>query len=524
MPDPSSAGAPHHEGDHPYPHHLAQQLPPIQFESTGSAGNPSPRRDSGSAGVASTATEEYTEKGDPSVAHSVHEGDVEKGEATAVVPPAADDFPDVSSPERGASLSRERWIPAFVLWRAKIDILPLVLQVMGSVLSRPAHTVCELTSPVAGYSNSFGVFQTYYADHQLASYSSSDISWIGSFQLAMVLACAFFAGKAFDAGYIKYLLCAALLFYAAGLFGLANATQYWQIFLSQGVACGLAAGIAFLPAASSVSHWFRRRRATALGFLATGSSIGGIVYPIMQNRMFVSVGFQWTVRAVGFLTIALVGTAALTVNSRLPPRKIGNIFDFSPFREKSFALFVAAECIIMWGLYQAYFYIQDYGALHGVSHNVTQYALAILNGASVFGRIIPNWLADTYGPLTILTPQCFISGLLIFLFIPMCKSEAGLITFAVLFGFSSGAYVSMMPATTASLTKDMRQLGHRTSLLFLAVSLFALTGTPISGAILQHDPSYKGSMFCAGSFVILGSFLNAATWWVVSKEKGTKWV
>lgn len=106
---------------------------------------------------------------------------------------------------------------------------------MGSVLSRPAHTVCELTSPVAGYSNSFGVFQTYYADHQLASYSygpfcgasfvlatnlvanrSSDISWIGSFQLAMVLACAFFAGKAFDAGYIKYLLCAALLFYAAG--------------------------------------------------------------------------------------------------------------------------------------------------------------------------------------------------------------------------------------------------------------------------------------------------------------------
>lgn len=136
----------------------------------------------------------------------------------------------------------------------------------------------------------------------------------------MVLACAFLAGKAFDAGYIKYLLCAALCFYAAGMFGLANATQYWQIFLAQGLSCGLAAGIAFLPAASSVSHWFKRRRATALGFLATGSSIGGalnsacscvlwelstdhlprgagIVYPIMQNRMFQSVGFEWTVRA-----------------------------------------------------------------------------------------------------------------------------------------------------------------------------------------------------------------------------------
>lgn len=100
----------------------------------------------------------------------------------------------------------------------------------------------------------------------------------------MVLACAFLAGKAFDAGYIKYLLCAALCFYAAGMFGLANATQYWQIFLAQGLSCGLAAGIAFLPAASSVSHWFKRRRATALGFLATGSSIGGALSPACTWR------------------------------------------------------------------------------------------------------------------------------------------------------------------------------------------------------------------------------------------------
>lgn len=83
--------------------------------------------------------------------------------------------------------------------------------------------------------------------------------------------------------------------------------------------------------------------------------------------------------------------------------------------------------------------IQDYGRAHGVSPNVTQYALAILNGASIFGRIIPNWLADTYGPLTILTPQCFISGILIFCFTSMCKTEAGLIVFTILFGFSSGA-------------------------------------------------------------------------------------
>lgn len=62
----------------------------------------------------------------------------------------------------------------------------------------------------------------------------------------------------------------------------------------------LASGIAFLPAASSVSHWFKYRRATALGVLATGSSIGGVVYPIMLNRLFTQIGFAWTVRAGKF--------------------------------------------------------------------------------------------------------------------------------------------------------------------------------------------------------------------------------
>ncbi|KWU42506.1 MFS general substrate transporter [Rhodotorula sp. JG-1b] len=487
----------HSHADHPHPHHLAEQIPPIQFESTGLDDNGSEtvgRRDSAAgAGLARSSSGDESadtaaEKGE-SGSPRIGRHDLEKAASLPHAAPPADDFPDGGW--RAWSVVAGAWCISFTSW---------------------------------GYSNSFGVFQTYYADHQLSSYTSSDISWIGSFQLAMVLACAFLAGKAFDAGYIKYLLCAALCFYAAGMFGLANATQYWQIFLAQGLSCGLAAGIAFLPAASSVSHWFKRRRATALGFLATGSSIGGIVYPIMQNRMFQSVGFEWTVRAVAFLTITLVGIAALTINSRLPPKKIGNIFDFRPLRERSFVLFIAAESIIMLGLYTPYFYIQDYGRAHGVSPNVTQYSLAILNGASIFGRIIPNWLADTYGPLTILTPQCFISGILMFCFIPMCKTEAGLIVFTILFGFSSGAYVSMMPATTASLTKDMRQLGHRTSLLFLFVSIFALTGTPISGAILSRDPSYKSSLFSSGAFVLVGSVLNAATWWVVSKEKGTRWV
>ena len=51
-----------------------------------------------------------------------------------------------------------------------------------------------------GFTNSYGVFQTHYAANQLADRSSSDISWIGSFQLCMVLSGATVSGAAFDAG------------------------------------------------------------------------------------------------------------------------------------------------------------------------------------------------------------------------------------------------------------------------------------------------------------------------------------
>ncbi|GAA5996082.1 hypothetical protein JCM5350_007006 [Sporobolomyces pararoseus] len=467
------------DSERQHPHHLAEKLPPASYETS----QESKHEREGEKDPADLVGEQLEGRRGSTA-------DTEKGEIDLPASSAAMDFPDGGL--RAWSNVGGAWCISFTSW---------------------------------GYTNAYGAFQTYYQDNQLSHKSPSEISWIGSFQLATVLACAIFAGKLFDAGKVKYLLFVAMVLYTAGLFGLSYSTQYWQIFLSQGLCCGLASGIAFLPAASSVSHWFKYRRATALGVLATGSSIGGVVYPIMLNKLFVKIGFGWTVRAVGFLNLGLLIVANLTINSRLPPKKIEKIFDFGSLREKGFLLFVLGETIIMWGMYSPYFYIQDYAIEHGVSRNLAFYALSILNAASVFGRIIPNWLADTYGPLTILIPNCFLSGILIFLFLPMCRTAAGVVAFSSLFGITSGCYVSMMPATVASMTKNMGEVGHRTATMFLIISITALTGTPITGAIIvRENGSYIGAMCCSGVFVLVGSVFNAASWWVVSREKGTKWV
>lgn len=201
-----------------------------------------------------------------------------------------------------------------------------------------------------GLTNGYGVYQSEYSIHQLKDKTPSDISWIGSFQLCMILACALISGKAFDAGYLKPLIIVATLIYAAGIFGLSFAQTYAEIFLAQGVAQGLAAGMLFLPAASCISHFFSRRRATALGVFATGSSIGGVVYPILLNKTFNSgVGFAWGVRISGFLTIFLLCIACLTLDTRLPVRKGGKLLDFSVFKDPILAVFSTGAFFVLLG-------------------------------------------------------------------------------------------------------------------------------------------------------------------------------
>lgn len=53
---------------------------------------------------------------------------------------------------------------------------------------------------------------------------------------------------------------------------------------------GLANGTLFLPALGCVSHHFFKRRALATGIVVTGSSVGGIVFPISQSALLVVSG------------------------------------------------------------------------------------------------------------------------------------------------------------------------------------------------------------------------------------------
>jgi MFS family permease len=166
--------------------------------------------------------------------------------------------------------------------------------------------------------SAFGVYQDYYVRFFLPSYSPSAIGWIGSTQLFFQFSMGIFAGRLFDAGYFYHLITSASFLYllAYYMLSLAQPDAFYQVFLSQGVAAGLAQGFLFLPAVSVIAHHFKRRRSFAMGMVITGSSCGGLVFPIMLNRLISAGGFAQATRGVAYLCTGMMVLAMLLMRTK----------------------------------------------------------------------------------------------------------------------------------------------------------------------------------------------------------------
>lgn len=80
---------------------------------------------------------------------------------------------------------------------------------------------------------------------------------------------------------------------------------------------------------------------------------------------------------------------------------------------------------------------------------------------------------------------------------PFAKTEGPLITVAVLYGITSGVYVAIMAQPVVRMGK-ITEVGMRTGMAFTIMSLGALAGPPISGAILDHTQSFEDVGYYAG--------------------------
>ncbi|KAJ7621068.1 MFS general substrate transporter [Roridomyces roridus] len=362
-----------------------------------------------------------------------------------------------------------------------------------------------------GQMNAFGTYQAWYAEHQLSNLEPSTIAWIGSLQLWVFFLSGGPVGKLFDEYGPRWIMVAGTIIYVFSIVMTSISTQYYQYILAHGILFGLGVGMMFYPSMSSVSTYFCKYRATALGVVASGSSFGGVMYPIMLTRLFELVGFGWGVRISGLLSGVCCCIAIAAVTRYAPPKQRGAASKLSEtFRDSRFVLLAAGSCFVALGLFIPFFFIVDYAHDLKIPAQMDFIILAVMNSGGIAGRIAPAYLSDSLGRFNLLAPAACVSGLLCVFFWLFSRSLVPLMLFAAAYGFSSGAFVSLMTPCVAQIS-DIRQIGSRIGILYSVISFPSLFGGPIAGELLVVGKGdYTGMIIFAGLTVIAGSLLIVA--------------
>lgn len=69
-----------------------------------------------------------------------------------------------------------------------------------------------------------------------------------------------------------------------------------------------------------MGRWFDTQQAFAIGISASGISAGGVIFPLMIQRLIPAIGFGWTMRSVVLVILVLVVVSNLCL--RRPPDRI----------------------------------------------------------------------------------------------------------------------------------------------------------------------------------------------------------
>jgi len=255
-----------------------------------------------------------------------------------------------------------------------------------------------------------------------------------------------------------------------------------------------------------IHGWFDKKRGAAFGIVATGSSIGGVIFPIMVTRLIRQVGYGWAMRICAFMILGLLIVANLTIRANHPPRpqKITRAQLAKPFRETEFLLVACGFFCFTFGMFVPINYLPVQALEAGMDKDLVLYLIPILNATSLFGRIFSGVMGDKLGRYNIFVVVCYATAIWILaLWIPS-STTGGIIAFAALFGFFSGAYVSLIAPLVAQIS-PLPEIGFRTGLVMFISSISGLTTNPINGAILDTSTGLLGIKIFSGVFCVVGT-------------------
>jgi len=199
----------------------------------------------------------------------------------------------------------------------------------------------------------------------------------------------------------------------------------------------------------------------------------------------------------------------LVMRAKVFPSTRRPFFDFKVLKVIPFDLFSIGAFFGFMGMYIPFYYLSTNRVTKRVTNeNVCFYLLTIINAASIFGRIVPNFFADVTGPLNIMAPFCLFCGIIAFCWTSLA-SIGQVVIFCIFYGFFSGTFVSITGPALASLSPDVKLIGTHMGMSFAFAALGLLIGNPVAGVLLDKYGWIGPAMFCGTANVVSALFIFA---------------
>lgn len=213
----------------------------------------------------------------------------------------------------------------------------------------------------------------------------------------------------------------------------------------------------------------------------------------MFRHLIVQIGFPWAVRSIALVVLVLYMVSFLVLTYPQPrPAQVRRMYDISaltdwPFMAISFATLLGA---VSYYVPQLYAILLTEIRIPSISSDLAFDLISIINGSSIVGRIVSGLIAAVIGPTETLVASMALSSIVLFCWI-VVDTVAGTVVWAVFWGMTSGAMVSLPGAIVPLFCHSLAEVGTRTGMYWCLLGVGLLIGGPIGGAI--YDLHLRGN-------------------------------
>lgn len=316
---------------------------------------------------------------------------------------------------------------------------------------------------------------------------------------------------------------AGMLCIAAGLLATSFATSMATVYLTYGVGIGLGVALVYTPSIACVQPWFTTRRGLAAGIASSGIGAGTVVVPLLATSAIAALEWRGALRVMALGALVL-GVFATLVLRRSPPSAsatpttpntstaatVGAGPRVSPgatlgeaLRDRRFWWFYLFTVAAAPTMFIPFAHVSASARDLGLTEARAVGLVGFIGVGSLVGRFAIGALADRIGrTLTLAVMQA--SMAVSYLLWLAAGGYPALAVFAVWFGLSYGAIVSLMPAICMDLF-GARAVSSIVGTLYSGAALGNLLGPVVAGAVFDQTGSYAPVMWgCLALSVISG--------------------